>query len=133
MRVADLMQTDLVTVRSDDLVRVAVERLAEEKITGLPVVDGHGGLVGVLSASDILQAESLNADPEAVARLLDDTVVREIMTPRPHTIAPTATSKEAAQRMMYLEVHRLFVEEGGRLLGVITTSDLVRSLAMSKV
>ncbi|MFI5211101.1 MAG: HPP family protein, partial [Gemmatimonadales bacterium] len=81
------------------------------------------------SAGDILQAESALEEPEAIARLFQDTQVRDLMTPRPQTISPDATIREAAQRLLYLEVHRLFVERDGHLVGVISTSDLVREMA----
>jgi CBS domain-containing protein len=68
-------------------------------------------------------------EPEAIARLFQGTQVRELMTPRPETITPDATIREAAQRLLYLEVHRLFVEREGHLVGVISTSDLVREMA----
>ena len=56
MKVANLMQTTLVTVASDSMVSEAVVSLADAHVTGLPVVDLTGRLVGVLSTSDILTA-----------------------------------------------------------------------------
>jgi CBS domain-containing protein len=51
------------------------------------------------------------------------------MTPRPKTIGPEEDLKVAAQQMLYLEVHRLFVEVDGELQGVISQSDIVRAVA----
>ncbi|MBI3081344.1 MAG: CBS domain-containing protein, partial [Gemmatimonadetes bacterium] len=65
-------------------------------------------------------------------RLFDQTTVKEIMTPRPFTITPETEVKEAAQQMLYLEVHRLFVEDEGRLVGVISQSDIVRAVALAR-
>jgi CBS domain-containing protein len=128
-KVADLMRTDLKTIRGDSTVREAIDLLAEAHITGLPVIDGRGGLIGVVSSSDVLQAESLASDTKALEGLFDETLVQDIMTPRPQTISPEATLREAAQQLLYLEIHRLFVEREGKVVGVISTSDLVRAMA----
>jgi CBS domain-containing protein len=129
MHVADVMQTDLRTIRGTDTVGEAVALLAESHVSGVPVIDDHGRLVGVLSNSDILEVLAEHSEPEAREAVFDETVVQEVMTPRPQTITPDADVRDAAQRMLYLEVHRLFVEHDGRLVGVVSTTDLVRALA----
>jgi CBS domain-containing protein len=129
MRVADLMQTNLKTVRGEDTVGDAIALLAESHVSGLPVVDDRGRLLGVLSNSDILQALSERDAALPIEMLFDETLIRDIMTPRPETTAPDATLKEVAQRLLYLEIHRLFVECEGRLIGIVSTTDLVRALA----
>lgn len=131
MRVADLMQTNLKTIRGTDTIGDAVALLAETHVSGLPVIDERGRLAGVLSNSDILGA--IAEHPEARDRLFEETMVREVMTPRPEVIAPEASTREVARRLLYLEVHRLFVEDHGKLVGVISTSDLVRMLATERV
>ncbi len=133
MRVADVMQTQLRTIRGTDTVGEAIALLAENHVSGVPVVDDHGRLAGVLSSSDILETLAEHAEPRARESIFDEMLVQEVMTPRPQTIAPDANVKDAAQRMLYLEVHRLFVEEEGRLVGVVSTTDLVRALSTIKV
>lgn len=133
MRVTDVMQTNLRTIRGTDTVGEAISLLAESHVSGVPVVDDHGRLVGVLSNSDILEALAEHTDPESREAVFEQTLVQEVMTPRPQTINPEATIRDAAQRMLYLEVHRLFVEQDGRLIGVVSTTDLVRALAGVKV
>ncbi len=133
MRVADIMQTNLKSIGAADLVGEAITALAEHHVSGLPVVDDGGRLVGVLSNSDVLQALAEHSDPEERERIFEQTEVRELMTPRPQTVTPEASIKDAAQRMLYLEVHRLFVEREGKLTGVISTTDLVRAMAGMKV
>ena len=129
MHVADVMQTELRTIRGTDTVGDAVALLAESHVSGVPVIDDHGRLAGVLSNSDILEVLAEHTDPEARESVFDETLVQEVMTPRPQTITPDANVRDAAQRMLYLEVHRLFVEHDGRLVGVVSTTDLVRALA----
>jgi CBS domain-containing protein len=132
MRVADVMQTNLLTVRGTDTVGSAIALLAESHVSGVPVVDDHGRLAGVLSSSDILEALAEHNEPEAREAVFEETLVQEVMTPRPQTITPDAEVKDAAQRLLYLEIHRLFVEQEGRLVGVVSTTDLVRALAGSR-
>ncbi len=129
MRVAEIMQTNLMTVRGSDTIADAIALLAESHVSGVPVIAEKGRLVGVLSNSDILEALADQPDPGERERLFEQTTVQEIMTARPQTITSDATVKDAAQRMLYLEVHRLFVEDNGRLVGVVSTTDLVRAMA----
>jgi CBS domain-containing protein len=132
MRVAEIMQPNLKTIRGTDTVGDAIALLADYHVSGVPVIDDHGRLAGVLSNNDILEALAEHGDKEERDQLFE-TMVQEIMTPRPQTITPDALIKDAAQRMLYLEVHRLFVEEHGRLVGVVSTTDLVRTMAGQKV
>jgi CBS domain-containing protein len=127
------MQTELRTIRGTDTLVDAIALLAESHVSGVPVVDDHGRLVGVLSNSDILETIAEHNDPEEREAIFAETMIQDIMTPRPQTITPDALVKDAAQRMLYLEVHRLFVELEGRLVGVVSTTDLVRALAGVKV
>jgi CBS domain-containing protein len=133
MRVADVMQTNLKTMNGRDSIGDAITLLADSHVSGVPVLDDHGRLVGVLSSSDILSLLAEQQDPEARERVFAETLVQEVMTPRPQSITPDASVKDAAQRMLYLEVHRLFVEQEGRLLGVVTTTDLVRAVVAARV
>lgn len=133
MKVADLMQTDLKTVTPGTSVAEAVQVIADHHVSALPVVERRGQIVGVLSTSDILNAAAETASPEEREELFEHTLVREIMTPRPRTIGVDADVKEAAQQMLYLEIHRLFVEDDGTLVGVISQSDVVRGVALAKI
>ena len=133
MKVADLMRTDVKTIAPDATVADAVALLADSHVTGLPVVDHHGRVLGVLTTSDVLNAAAETSGAEERERLFDQTTVREIMTPRPLTITPATEVKEAAQQMLYLEVHRLFVEDDGRLVGVVSQSDIVRGVALARI
>lgn len=132
MKVAELMRTDVRAINPHATIAEAVELLADAHVSGLPVVDKHGRIIGVLSSTDILEAEAeaTGADRD---RLFDNTTVEELMTPSPRVVAPDVDIREAAQQMLYLDVHRLFVEQNGKLAGVISQTDLVRALATSRV
>jgi CBS domain-containing protein len=133
MKVAELMQTTLKTISADATVADAVSALAEAHVSALPVLDRFGRAVGVLSTRDVLRAEHAMTSPDARERLFEETLVLEIMAPWPVTIAPDADVRDAAREMLYLEVQRLFVEDRGALVGVISQTDIVGAVATQKV
>lgn len=133
MRVVELMHTDLKTVDPDATIAEAVTILADGHISGLPVVDGRGRMLGVISASDVVLAIAEAETPAARERLFDSTRVREIMTTKPQVVAPDSDVAEAARVMLYLEIHRLFVEEDGLLVGVVSQSDIAGAVATAKL
>jgi CBS domain-containing protein len=126
MRVAELMQQPVVTVEPDRTVREAVILLSDDHISALPVTDRTGRIVGVVSTTDILAAEA-EGSPGGAGR--EAATVADLMTPRPITVSPDAEVKDAAQQMLYADVHRLFVTEDDRLVGVISSTDIVRAVA----
>jgi CBS domain-containing protein len=130
MRVADVMQTPVRAVQSDATVAEVVQRLADTHVSGVPVVDNGGRLVGVVSTTDVLEAEATADGQHERQVLFENTTAEDIMTRRPLTISPQADLREAAQEMLYAEVHRLFVEEDGKLVGVISQTDIVRAFAL---
>ena len=130
MQVAELMQQNVRTVTGDANVAEVVLSLADAHVSGMPVVDRVGRMIGVVSASDVLLAE---AEAEGRPEAMEETSVREIMTSRPSTIGPEEDVREAARQMLYADVHRLFVAEGERLVGVISTIDIVRAVANGKL
>ncbi len=132
MKVADLMQQDVVAVNPESALAEAITLLADAHVSALPVVSSTGQLVGVISASDILGAEAEVQSAEGRATLFETTTVQELMTPTPQVIEPQADVRDAARRMLYAEVHRLFVTTGERLEGVISATDIVRGVAMNQ-
>jgi len=132
VRVIQLMQAPVATIGREASISEAILTLADRHISALPIVDQRGTMIGVLSTTDILEAESEVTDREARDRLFEDTPVEELMTPRPLTISPEADIREAARRMLYGDVHRLFVELNGELIGVISRTDLVRAFAIQR-
>jgi acetoin utilization protein AcuB len=106
--------------------------LADHHISAVPVVDHKGRMIGVLSTSDILEAESTATDHAARDQLFDDTRVEDLMTNRSLVIRPDADVREAARQMLYGDVHRLFVELDGEVVGVISRTDIVRAYAVQR-
>jgi CBS domain-containing protein len=129
--VGDLMAIDPIVVRSDAPLTQAARLLEHHHISGLPVVDHAGSLVGVLSQTDLLRAratEYLWANWSGLA-------VRHLMTSPALTISRSAPIPEAARKMERHHVHRLVVvaDNDERLpIGVVSTSDLVRAMSESQ-
>jgi len=133
MTVAELMQRNVRTVSAEATAAEAIVALVDGHVSGMPVVDRWGKVIGVLSTTDVLAAEAETDDPTARRTVLEDTLVRDIMTPRPFTVRPDEQVCEAARHMLYGEVHRLFVAEGDKLVGIISTTDIVRAVATGRM
>ena len=133
MRVAELMQTEVTAISPDASIAELVRSLAEARVSGLPVVDTDEHVIGVVSAGDVLRAAAEQDDGKARAALVQRSRVRDIMTSNPHVIEPDADSREAAKHMLYADVRRLFVEERGRLVGVISQTDIAHAVGTGRL
>lgn len=125
--VAELMTPDPIVIDESATVDEAVRLLEENEISGMPVVDREGVLVGVISQTDIVRAR-------AVAHLWHrwpGLRVRHLMHAPALTADRSMNMEEAAQIMERAHVHRLVVVGDDQLtpIGVISTTDLVRALA----
>jgi CBS domain-containing protein len=129
MRVRELMQKDVKTVDPESTVNDVVVSLTDSHISALAVVDGMGRMVGVISSTDILTSEAEAQDAVEREALFEQMTVRDIMTRRPLTVSPEADVREAAQQMLYADVHRLFVTSDEQVIGVISTTDIMRAVA----
>jgi CBS domain-containing protein len=142
-RVMDVMTTDVFAVSPDTSLETAARLLAQKRISGAPVIDEKGRVVGVVSASDLVDPDAdVDGIPgfplyyrvtDGLAQEIGDHVhvragrVTEVMTHAVMSIAADATVAEAASRMLQLGVHRLLVVRGDdELAGVVSTVDLLR-------
>ena len=133
MRVSELMQRNVQTVADDEALNEAIGALTSSHISALAVVDRAGQMVGVLSSTDVLTSEAEAENASAREELFENTVVGDIMTRRPLTVSPNTQVREAAQQMLYAEIHRLFVVEDQRVVGVISTTDIMRAVATGQL
>lgn len=116
MTVLDLMTTKVITLRWKDTVETAQDRMEMAEVRHLPVLDGKGHLVGILSDRDIFRSRGLRQAPWLVA---------EIMMRSVRTIAPEAPADEAVRRMLDLRIGCLPVVSGGKLVGIVTETDIL--------
>lgn len=118
--VREFMVTSLVTLRPDLPIRQAIDILLKNRISGAPVVDGEGNLIGMLSEKDCLRvfanAAFYNTDPGDV----DDYMAREVTT-----IEPEADLFKAADIFLKHSFRRLPVMENGKLVGQISRRDVL--------
>jgi CBS domain-containing protein len=126
--VGDLMAIDPVVVRADASLAEAARLMEGNHVSGLPVVDGAGSLVGVISQTDLLRARATEYLWANWAGLR----VRHLMTSPAITVHRSTPLALAARRMERHHVHRLVVvadEDEGLPIGVLSTSDLVRAMS----
>jgi len=136
--VKDLMTPQVVTIGPATPFKEIVARLANHRVSAVPVVDDDGLVLGVVSEADLLLKEEF-PDPDADIplfwtkrrRLERDraaaTTARDLMSVAVVSIAPDATVAEAARRMHTAGVKRLPVlDEGGRLVGIVSRADLLK-------
>ena len=147
-RVKDVMNPDIMTVADDMTTDELVRYLAEREISGAPVVDSQGHLIGVVSMSDIGRhlAEPSDLAPSRLSKFYSDNAdevtledrgqryveavaVRDVMTPAIHQVPVTASVAEAARIMIEHHIHRLVVTQGKEPVGIITSMDLLRVVA----
>ena len=131
MYVGRKMTTDLITVTPGTPLVSARDLLREHKIKQLPVVDGEGKLVGILTDRDIKQAWASPATTLSIYELtyvlqkltVESVMVRELITTR-----PDATVERAASILHARKIGSLPVVEGDKLVGIITSTDLMEVL-----
>jgi acetoin utilization protein AcuB len=130
MLVRDVMQSRLVTVEPATTLPQAVRLAAERRVRHLPVIE-RGELVGILSDRDLKRAMASPATSLSVHELnylLDRLTVAEIMTRTVITIGPAVPVEEAGRLMVQEKISGLPVMEGGRLVGIVTETDLLELL-----
>lgn len=110
----------VVSVRTGQDVAAAVRLMMEHGVGTLPVVDGEGALVGLLSERDVVQA--VDRSPLSVRHLLVDQVMRR---PAP-TCEPEEAINEVMARMTRQRLRHLVVMDRGRIAGVLSVGDLVK-------
>jgi len=128
--VRDRMTSDVLTVEAGEPIRRAWETMEERKLRRFPVVDS-GRLVGIITDRDMRNATASSVvlrERKYHDYLLDNVKVESIMTPDPTTVSPGDDLAVAAEKVLELKVGGLPVVEGGRLVGIITETDLIEAL-----
>lgn len=129
-RVGDWMTRDPVTISRDLGVGVAYQMMSLHRCRRLPVVDDDR-LVGIVTMSDVREARpptDLELSVTALHYHLALTEVGKIMTPSPRTVEPDATILSAAQIMLEDKIGGLPVVDDGRVVGIITETDVLTFL-----
>lgn len=131
--VRDLMTEDVIALQPDDSLARLRDLFYERRIRHMPIVDGDGQLVGLVSQRDLLRnslVDQVNV-PEAVEQaVLERLQVRDLMTSEVEGVRPDLDIREAAQIMLEHKYGCLpVVDDERHLVGILTESDFVRFLA----
>ncbi|HTF88172.1 MAG TPA: CBS domain-containing protein [Planctomycetota bacterium] len=160
VKARDIMQTRVVTLSPSAPIQSAIETLEELHISGAPVVDSAGNIVGMLSARDIVKSEHMQNDviqagkgeyrliaededeeqPQAFDEVLfsfndfspqtiGSTTVSEWMSKGIVSVGPDCSLRTVCKLMVKEHIHRVAVVEHRKLVGIITTLDIVRCIA----
>ena len=124
--VEHVMTPDPITVRADESLSVVARLLEEHEISGVPVVDDTGSLVGVIAESDLVRARAT----EHLWSRWPGLSVRHLMHTPVLTADRTMTLEEAAVLMERAHVHRLVVvgDDQQTPVGILSSSDIVRAM-----
>ena len=146
--VRDIMTTPAITVHQDMTVQELVALFREHRIGGVPVVDDDDMLVGIVTEGDLM---ALDADVQMphYFELFDSIIylgsqkkfkeqlqkaaaatVADLMTPAPHTVGPDDPARAAATLMSRHGFDRVPVEQGGKVVGIVSRHDIIKLLEL---
>lgn len=155
VRARDLMRREVLTLAPGDTIEAALTLFEEARISGAPVMRPDGRLIGVLTLADVAKPEHMDGD-HIDARTDDDDTddaddeepgeafllredydpevlghrrVEDWMTESVITVDPDATLQKVCRTMANAGIHRVFVVDSGKLVGVVSSFDVIRMLA----
>ena len=148
MKAEDVMVPDVVVVRPQDTVRDAAAILLKAGISAAPVIGEDGGLLGILSEGDLMRRAEIGTDrrrswwldllsaPETRAEEFvraHALKVADVMTTPVTTCGPNGTTADCAAVMSHQRIRHLPVVEGGKLVGMISTGDLLAAQMVENI
>ena len=146
MLAKDIMEKNVVTINEDESVEEVARLLIEKGISGVPVVDEEDNLKGIISDGDLIYRDKQIRIP-AVVQILDSTIfveslkkfqeelkkitaykVKDMMTTKVITVDANTPIEEIATLMIEKRINRVPVIEDGRVVGIITRQNVLRSM-----
>lgn len=132
-KVSEVMTKKVITANEDESIRHVVLKLRKKNITGLPVLNKDGEVVGVFSESDILNQlpDILNeADkiPLVDVQELTNPPVKNVMGKPPIIVTSEHALKDVAKIFLKEYIHRIPVVDEGKLVGIVSLGDLLKAL-----
>jgi CBS domain-containing protein len=152
MKVRDVMTTDIVVLSPDETIAEAVEKFAKHRISGCPVVDDRGYVVGIMTETDILESLKthyrelkMKVPPETIIGIsfveiakkkeameafeeISTRLVKEVMTRRVTTARPDDDLEDVIQMMVRNDVNRVPITDKNVLVGIVTRGDIIRAV-----
>ena len=142
---SDIMTRDVAVVHPETTLLAAVKLMAARRISGLPVVDERGSVIGMLSEADLLRwhegfserearrfdllAEGFELAPDFLREVQEQhRKIKSVMSSHPITVTEATPAREIASLMHTHRIKRVPVMRDGKLAGIVTRADLVRAL-----
>jgi CBS domain-containing protein len=147
MKAKDIMSTQVITIRKDTTIEEIAHLLADNNISGVPVVEENGKVIGMVTQKDLLYKDVEPRFPAMVEilggiiflngvrhyneelRKMVATKAEDIMTRHVHTVHPDEKVERIAQLMVEEDINRVPVVEEGKLAGIISRADVIRYIA----
>ena len=144
MKAQNIMTRDVVTIKPNASVHEAATLMAKHRISGIPVTTAVKQLLGIVSEGDLLERVEVGAEPKAKwwldgfsnAQALASRYVKahgatvaDVMTRQVATVRPDAELDEVANVLQAHRVKRVPVVQDGKLLGIVTRSDIVKAVS----
>ncbi|MBL4889731.1 MAG: CBS domain-containing protein [Candidatus Lindowbacteria bacterium] len=146
MIASDIMTRDLISCREDETIQAAAKTMIQKNIRGLPVLDSAGNLVGMITESDfigkhvdiphamvsvkeLLGEITFDGNIDEIFKKAKDRKLSEVMTKHIHTITPDSSISTITEIMLEENVSRLLVLDDGKLVGIVSKRDILRSFA----
>lgn len=122
LRAADVMSPTILTLEPGTTLAEAAHALRTRGVSGAPVCDAEGRLVGMLSKSDLVEVcfdEHARVRPRCVGEVMSTDVI---------TAGPNEPVRELIQQMLFEGVHRIVVVDKGTVVGIVTPLDVLRAM-----
>lgn len=130
MTVRELMTGAVISAPPGTPMLEARSLMTKERIRHLPVTEPGGKLLGIITDRDIrlnLPSRAISLSVWEINHLLSKLTVAEVMTKAVITVGPDRPARDAAQLMVDHQIGALPVEDGGRLIGIVTETDMLRA------
>ncbi|MEN6520906.1 MAG: CBS domain-containing protein [Armatimonadota bacterium] len=141
----DIMQRDVVTIRKGASIEEALRLMAENNISGLPVVDTEGKIEGIITETDVLlKGQGSTSAPrmalyglwvmpddlvEEIYRRSRGTLVEDAMTPKVITFTEESAVTDIARVMIEHDINRVPIVRDGKIVGIVSRSDIVHAMS----
>jgi CBS domain-containing protein len=147
MKIEEIMTRDVISVSPQTSIHAAAQLMADHRVSGLPVIEADGRLVGIISDGDLILRQkrrrqtmtwwrSFVTAPQQLARdyqKATGTTVGEVMTRSVLSISPVYEIETAASILHNRGIRRLPVVRDGRVVGIISRGDLIKALAATNI
>ncbi len=149
MKAKDIMTSSPITITQDKLVKDAAKLMTEKNISALPIVDGEGNLVGIITESDFVGSAvdiphalasikqlfnenfSGGKNVEEICAKAKEKPLKDVMTKNVRTISESVSLTDVVTLMIEKELKRVPVVDGKKLVGIITRKDIMKGFSKS--